>query len=120
MNNTSHISRAFTMKLKTLTTLSSILLLSGAAEEITATPPEQGLQPLLQALQQQVEKTSQQRLQHQQKIEQLSQQLQCNWQLIQSYQHCEQNRSSSSSRNQGCLSRAKRRLQGCLSIDAEQ
>ena len=72
-------------------------------------------QKQLQSILNDIEKASQQRSQHNQKIKQLKQQLECNWALIRSYEICGQLHGKNPAEHLKCSATAKRTAAACLS-----
>ena len=71
-------------------------------------------QKQLQSILNDIEKASQQRSQHNQRIKQLKQQLECNWALIRSYEICSQLHGTSPAEHLKCSTIAKRTAAACL------
>ena len=71
-------------------------------------------QKQLQSILNDLEKASQQRTQHNQKIQQLKHQLECNWALIRSYEICSQLHGKNPAEHLKCSATAKRTAAACL------
>ena len=95
---------------------SSLLLglLTTAAQAETATRPKDHDQQQLQSVLKELDKASKQRQQHNTQVDELAQQLECNWTLIRAYEACGKLHKNDPDGHLKCSTNAKQNAQRCL------
>ncbi len=101
--------------------LSGLLALSGpcAATEPEATVPDDA-KAKLRALQQAIDESEQERLGQRAALRQLERQMNCNWDLIRTYELCEQLHADHADDLAACTARARNRARTCLQVPPDK
>jgi len=83
------------------------------AETAPDTPAVDELKARHQSIQRELEQSAKERQQQRRRLEQLQQQLDCHWTLIQDYQNCDERHQGNAQAHASCTRQARQRAEAC-------